>query len=132
MYLLDTNIVIYLIKRKPESVLMNLEKYTDEELNVSAVTVAELEFGIECSAFPEKNRIALIEVLSIFEILPFDDTDAVVYGKIKADFKRKGIVIGPMDLLIGSQAVAKNLTLVTNNEKEFRRVPDLPVVNWVE
>jgi tRNA(fMet)-specific endonuclease VapC len=131
MYLLDTNIVIYCIKEKPKTVLLKLNKKRHEDIFISSITIAELEYGVENSKFPDKNRIALLEFLSIFTVLPFDDNDAQIYGKIKFDLKKKGQIIGPMDLLIASQAKSKGMVLVTNNIKEFQRIPDLEIENWV-
>jgi len=91
-----------------------------------------LEYGVAKSQFPEKNKIALIEFLSIFNILPFDDTDAVNFGIIKSELEKKGQIIGPMDLLLAAQAKTKKLILVTNNVKEFERIEGLKIENWVK
>ncbi len=132
MYLLDTNICIYCIINKPESVLKQLNLKRKYDIYISSITVAELEFGVEKSKYPERNRIALIEFLSIFKSLPFDDEDAQEYGKIKAKLSRDGNIIGSLDILIGSQAKSKNLLLVTNNVKEFERIDELKIENWVD
>ena len=132
MYLLDTNICIYIIKKKPVDVLKTLKTKSKKDIYVSSITIAELEYGVAKSQFPEKNKIALIEFLSIFNILFFDDTDAVEFGMIKTDLEKKGKIIGPMDLLIAGQAKSKKLILVTNNIKEFERVEGLKIENWVK
>ncbi len=132
MYLLDTNICIYIIKKKPVDVLKTLKTKSKKNIYVSSITIAELEYGVAKSQFPEKNKIALIEFLSIFNILPFDDIDAVEFGMIKTDLEKKGKIIGPMDLLIAGQAKSKKLILVTNNIKEFERVEGLKIENWVK
>jgi len=132
MYLLDTNICIYIIKKKPVDVLKTLKTKLKKNIYVSSITIAELEYGVAKSQFPEKNKIALIEFLSIFNILPFDDIDAVEFGMIKTDLEKKGKIIGPMDLLIAGQAKSKKLILVTNNIKEFERVEGLKIENWVK
>ena len=132
MYLLDTNICIYIIKKKPVDVLKTLKTKSKKNIYVSSITIAELEYRVAKSQFPEKNKIALIEFLSIFNILPFDDTDAVEFGMIKTDLEKKGRIIGPMDLLIAGQAKSKKLILVTNNIKEFERVEGLKIENWVK
>jgi tRNA(fMet)-specific endonuclease VapC len=132
MYLLDTNICIYIIKKKPVDVLKTLKTKSKKDIYVSSITIAELEYGVAKSHFPEKNKIALIEFLSIFNILPFDDTDAVEFGMIKTDLEKKGKIIGPMDLLIAGQAKSKKLILVTDNIKEFERVEGLKIENWVK
>lgn len=132
MYLLDTNICIYIIKKKPADVLKTLKTKSKKDIYISSITIAELEYGITKSKFPEKNRIALIEFLSIFHILPFDDSDAVHFGIIKTDLERKGQIIGPMDLLLAAQAKAKELIFITNNIKEFERVEGLKIENWAK
>ena len=132
MYLLDTNICIYIIKKKPVDVLKTLKTKSKKNIYVSSITIAELEYRVAKSQFPEKNKIALIEFLSIFNILPFDDIDAVEFGMIKTDLEKKGKIIGPMDLLIAGQAKSKKLILVTNNIKEFERVEGLKIENWVK
>jgi tRNA(fMet)-specific endonuclease VapC len=131
MYLLDTNICIYIIKKKPIEVLNKLKIKSKKDIYISSITVAELEYGVSKSIYPEKNKISLIEFLSIFNILNFDDNDAVEFGTIKAYLAKKGKIIGPMDLLIAAQAISKKLILVTNNVKEFERVEKIKIENWV-
>ncbi|HOT46591.1 MAG TPA: type II toxin-antitoxin system VapC family toxin [Spirochaetota bacterium] len=130
MYLLDTNICIYIIKEKPAPVLKVLKKKIKDSIGVSSITVAELQYGVEKSGWIEKNRVALLEFLSIFTIIHFDDKDAVEFGKIKAHLEREGRIIGPMDLLISAHARSKNMTLVTNNMEEFGRINGLKLENW--
>jgi len=129
-YMLDTNICIYLIKKKPESVLKNLNLHMDEGIAISAITLAELKHGVEASQYPEKNAIALNQFLSIVDILPFDDDAAAEYGKICATLRRQGTPIGVMDMLIAAHAKAKGLIIVSNNVKEFARVEGLELKNW--
>lgn len=129
-YMLDTNICIYLIKKKPESVLKNLNLHMDEGIAISAITLAELKHGVEASQYPEKNAIALNQFLSIVDILPFDDDAATEYGKICATLRRQGTPIGVMDRLIAAHAKAKGLIIVSNNVKEFARVEGLELKNW--
>ena len=131
MYLLDTNICIYIIKRKPQEVLTTLKEKSKSGIAVSSLTVAELEYGIEKSDAKEKNRISLIELLSIFTIIPFDDRDAAEYGRIRADLERKGRVIREIDMLLAAQSRCKKLIFVTNNVREFSRVQNLRLENWV-
>ena len=131
MYLLDTNICIYIIKKKPVEVLRILKKKSQKEIFVSSITVAELEHGVVKSLYPEKNKVALLEFLSLFNILNFDDGDAVEFGIIKFKLEKSGKIIGPMDLLISAQAKSKKLTLVTNNIREFERIEGLSIENWV-
>jgi len=129
-YMLDTNICIYLIKKKPESVLINLQASMGEGVSISAITLAELMHGVEASAYPEKNTIALNQFLSIIDVLSFDDEAAAEYGKICTALRRQGTPIGAMDMLIAAHARAKGLIMVTNNIREFERVDGLKLENW--
>jgi tRNA(fMet)-specific endonuclease VapC len=97
---------------------------------ISSLTVAELEYGVSNSQFPEKNRFSLLEFLSILSILDFRETDAIPYGEIKTDLKRKGTIIGPIDLLLAAQALSNDLVFVTNNTKEFSRIENLQIEDW--
>ncbi len=131
-YMLDTNICIYSIKKKPPQVLRRLKKHLGKGLCISAITLAELEHGVEKSASPEKNAAALMQFLAIMDVLPFNDLAAVEYGKICAYLQQRGTPIGTMDMLIAGHARAEGLILVTNNVREFERVPNLMVENWAE
>ncbi len=131
MYLLDTNICIYIIKQKPQQVLEKLMKIDCNDIAISTITIAELEYGAEKSLHKEKNKIALLEFLSVFQIIEFDDKDAVEYGKIRADLEKCGQPVGAMDMLIAAQARARDCTLVSNNIKEFKRIANLKLENWV-
>lgn len=128
--MLDTSICIYLIKMHPNSLVARVQSMSIEEIAISTMTIAELEYGVANSKYPEANRLSLVEFLSPFEILEFTQAAAFEYGQIRYELKRKGMNIGPMVLLIAAHAVAENLTLVTNNEREFRRVHQLRVENW--
>ncbi|MCK4504133.1 MAG: type II toxin-antitoxin system VapC family toxin [Candidatus Aegiribacteria sp.] len=132
MYLIDTDICIYLIKKKSEYLLQRFESEKAFNIGVSAISVAELEYGIAKSAYPERNRIALLEFLSCFEIVPFTDLDTQAYGAVRAFLNKKGTPIGPYDLMIAAQCLTRDLILVTNNVKEFQRVPDLHIENWIQ
>ena len=129
--LLDTNICIYIIKNKPESVRQHFSRYTLGEIAISSITVAELAHGVAKSANQTKNREALEEFLLPLTIIPFDTQDAHAYGQIRANLERRGEVIGNMDMLIAAQALAKNCKIVTNNTREFERVEGLVCENWV-
>lgn len=131
-YLLDTNICIYLIKKRPEKLIEKIKQFKIEELCISTISISELEYGIQKSNYPEKNKIALIEFLIPFQILDYDLGVTQTYGKIRAELERKGQMIGPLDMLIAAHARSKNLTIITNNEKEFMRVNNLHVENWVK
>jgi tRNA(fMet)-specific endonuclease VapC len=130
-YLLDTNICIYLIKNKPESVALKLKEIDITDIGISSVTTAELYFGVNKSSKKEQNQSALNTFLLPFEILNFDEKDSFIYGTIRAELERTGFPIGAMDLLIASQAMSRELTLVTNNTYEFQRVKGLRIENWV-
>lgn len=130
-YMLDTNICIFLIKHRPESVIRKFLELEPRDICISSITYAELVYGVEKSQAKEKNRVALILLLSEIEILPYDDVAAQTYGVIRADLQRKGTPIGPLDMLIASHAKSRGLTLVTNNMGEFERVEGLKVEDWV-
>ncbi len=130
-YMLDTNFCVYLIKKKPENVLVNLRLNMDDGVAISAITLAELMHGVESSSYPEKNTLALNQFLSIVDILPFDDEAAAEYGKICTMLRRQGTPIGVMDVLIAAHAKAKGLIIVTNHVREFERVEGLRLENWV-
>lgn len=130
MYLLDTNICIFIKNKKPLQVLEKLHKDIHKRICISSITIAELQFGVYNSQKVEKNRISLTEFLAPFEILHFDDNDAEQFGKIRAYLKMEGNVIGPYDMLIAAQAISKDLILVTNNMSEFKRIKDLKIEDW--
>ena len=129
-YMLDTNICINTIKRKPDSVIRKFLAHNPEELCISAITYAKLMHGVEKSQAVEKNRLALALFLSPITILDFDSSAAEEYGKVRAALERKGTLIGPMDLLIAGHAKSRDLILVTNNTREFTRVDGLKVEDW--
>ena len=131
MYMLDTNICIYIIKKKSKNILHQLKKNKENGLCISTITLAELEFGIENSLYKEKNRIALLEFLTIMKIVPFDENATKEYGIIKKQLKEGNRLIGPLDMLIGAHAKSMEITLVTNNVKEFKRIKELKVENWI-
>lgn len=130
-YMLDTNILIYCIKHKPLEVYNRLQKCVDDDVCISSITYAELLHGIEKSKAVEKNRLALDLMLANIEILSFDSLAAEQYGKIKASLEIKGTPIGQLDTMIAGHAKSIDCTLVTNNTKEFIRVEDLKLENWV-
>ena len=130
-YMLDTNICIYVIKHKPETVSQKLQNTNPEDVCISSVTYAELVHGVEKSAAVEKNRLALSMLLANMEILDFDVDAADCYGKIRAVLEKKGTPIGPLDMMIAAHAQSLGYTVVTNNVKEFSRVSALRIENWV-
>lgn len=129
-FMLDTNICIYIIKKKPEQVLGRLKNTRISDIGISSITLSELAYGAEKSSRPDQNKIALAEFLAPLEILSYDDMAAQEYGKIRAYLDRRGTPIGPMDMLIAAHALSLNCTLVTNNKREFNRVLSLKIENW--
>ncbi|MCL2804322.1 MAG: type II toxin-antitoxin system VapC family toxin [Treponema sp.] len=132
MYLFDTNMCIFIIKRKFPNVMDKLKKNRKKGLYLSSITLAELEFGIENANpdYKEKNTIALMEFLSIFEVKSFDENAAKEYGIIKKDLKDRNCLIGPYDMLIGAHAKSLKMILVTNNTDEFQRIKGLKIEDW--
>lgn len=131
MFMLDTDICIYTIKRKPLSVLKRLEMLQSGMVFISSITFAELMNGAKKSKFVDDNIRRLNALSEIIDVLPFDKDAAVAYGDIRFDLEKRGIIIGSNDLLIASHALSRSLTLVTNNVKEFSRVKGLNIENWV-
>jgi len=131
-YILDTNICIYIINKRPASVLDVICSKHPEEISISSITAAELNYGAERSQNPHQNRIAVLEFLMPFSLLDFDQRSASYYGKIRKTLESKGTPIGPMDLLLASQAKAYNLIFVTNNINEFKRIDNLRLENWLK
>ena len=129
-YLLDTNICIYIMNRRPAKVISKFKQREVGEIGLSSITVSELEYGVAKSNQRELNRQRLDEFIVPLDILNYDEIAAKAYGNISIHLERSGQPIGPLDTLIAAQAVSRNLILVTNNEAEFKRVDDLKVENW--
>ena len=132
IYMLDTNICIYAMKQKPEKVLQRFKQELNSGICISSITLAELEYGMKRSSDPARNEQALLRFLAPLTVLPFGSAAASVYGEIRADLQSKGTPIGPLDMLIAGHAKAEELILVTNNVREFERVPGLEIENWAE
>ena len=128
--LLDTNICIYIIKRKPVTVLERFRAYQVGDIGISSITLSELRFGVAKSEYRPKNAKALEEFITPLEIVPFGEEAALAYGEIRAVLEKAGVVIGSMDMLIAAHAVALGVPLVTNTTREFERVCDLDVLDW--
>ena len=131
-YLLDTNICIYVINRKPAAVLKKVLARQPGQIAISTITVAELEYGVARSRYPDHNLLALLEFLMPFTILDFDQKSAMEYGRIRSSQQSRGKPVGPMDLLLAAQARAHNLILVTNDEREFARIEGMRIENWAQ
>jgi tRNA(fMet)-specific endonuclease VapC len=130
-YLLDTNICIYIINKRPESVYKKFKKVKLENISISSITDFELRYGVEKSQRSEKNFQILEDFLSYLNIVPFDSSASMIAASLRNRLEKKGEMIGPYDILIASQAIAKDLVLVTNNEKEFKRIKELKIENWL-
>ncbi len=130
MYMLDTDICIYIIKSKPKNVLKHFQKLQPGELSMSAITFAELMNGAKKSRKVEANIAKLNELAELLKIKPFDQKAAIAYGDVRSDLEKRGKIIGSNDLLIAAHALSIDWILVTNNEKEFGRVDGLKIENW--
>ena len=128
--MLDTDVCIYCINRRAHSVLERLSGYGAGEVSVSSITHAELTCGVRNGARAEKNRATLEKFLLPLEVLPFDQAAAEAYAVVRTDLERSGVSIGPNDLLIAAHALSLDVTLATNNVREFERVPGLRVERW--
>lgn len=129
-YMLDTNTIMYAKNNRPEQVLDHLQKHRPEDLCISAVTLAELEYGVCNSSNPAQNKLALLLFLSGIEVLAFDSAAASEYGQIRYQLKKSGTPVGANDMLIAAHAKSIDAVLVTNNLKEFDRIPGLRTENW--
>jgi len=128
-YLLDTNMVIYTMKNRPQEVKKRFERHQGG-MGISAVTLGELVFGAEHSQQVERNLADIEAMVARLEVLPFDNKAAYHFGQIRAALYRMGQPIGPYDMMIAGQARAMGLILATNNVKEFERVPGLLLEDW--
>jgi tRNA(fMet)-specific endonuclease VapC len=129
-YLLDTCICIYLINKRPLSLISKFKQHQPGEIGISVITASELQYGVAKSSRKEENQERLDAFLAPFDILPYDAEAVAAYGGIRAELEKKGQLIGPLDMLIAAQALSSGLILVTNNEKEFQRIPGLQIENW--
>jgi tRNA(fMet)-specific endonuclease VapC len=130
MYLLDTKICIYLIKKKSQELLRRLEALHPDEVGISSVTFAELQYGVKKSAAPERNARALLLFSAPLRVFAFDAEAAIAYGDVRSDLEKRGRPIGALDTMIAAHALALGAALVTNNVREFSRVAGLAVENW--
>lgn len=130
LHLLDTDTVIYILKRRPPDVAAHFERCSPEEVAISALSIAELMYGAEKSQHPVKARRAVERIANSLPVLPFDEGAARVYGKVRSHLEKLGTPIGALDALVGAHALSARATLVTNNVREFERIPGLRVENW--
>ncbi len=131
-YMLDTNTCIYIIKRKPVEVIDRFRQLQISQVSISSITLSELEYGVIKSSKPEQNHLALAQFLAPMEMLPYGDEAAQHYGKVRVYLEKQGTLIGSLDMLIAAHALSTGCILITNNVKEFDRVPNLKINNWVK
>jgi tRNA(fMet)-specific endonuclease VapC len=129
-YLLDTNICVYIAKYNPPEVRERFSRHTVEELAMSVITLGELHHGAEKSQSPQKASAAIEQLTNAIQVIPMAEPVAQQYGKIRAKLEKAGQTIGNNDLWIAAHAKAEGLVVVTNNEREFKRVAGLKVENW--
>ena len=129
--MLDTNTCIYIIKRKPPHVIESFRQTEISQIGISSITLSELLYGVSKSSKPEQNKIALMQFVAPLEILSYDDEAAQYYGDLRTHLEKQGTPIGSLDMLIAAHALSIACTLVTNNTKEFSRIPNLKIENWV-
>lgn len=131
MYMLDTNICIYIIKKRALSLLEKFNSIPKNDLCISVVTYTELQYGIERSSSKKMNQAIIDAFVSRLEVYQWDMEAARLYGKIRTNLEKKGIPIGNMDLMIAAHALSRDCTVVSNNLREFKRVESLSYENWV-
>jgi tRNA(fMet)-specific endonuclease VapC len=130
-YLLDTNICVALIRHQPKTLIKQLTSYKPGDIGISTITIAELVHGAQKSSRTEQNMTALDQFLLPLEVADFDQSAAVVYGHIRTYLENKGALIGSMDMLIAAHTLSLDVALVTNNTREFKRVPNLKIEDWM-
>ena len=129
-HMLDTNICIYVMKTYPPAVREKFNALA-EQLCVSSITLGELHYGAEKSASRWENHSAIEHFVARLEVLPFGGKAAAHYGQVRAELERGGTPCGPHDMQIGAHARSEGLIVVTNNKKEFVRIPGVRIENWV-
>ena len=131
-YLIDTNICIYIMNKRPIEVIHKFKQFDVDEICVSTITVSELQYGVRRSGDRKLNKQRIEEFLSPFEIIAYDEVAADIYGDVRHQLEKAGEPIGPLDLLIAAHALSGNFVLITNNEEEFKRVKNLKIENWAK
>ncbi len=119
------------MNKRPRGVIQKFKLFDVGEIAVSAITVSELHYGASKSKNQSLNKQRIDEFLSPLEILPYDEIATIIYGDIRLQLEKYGEPFGPLDLLIAAHALSRNLILISNNEKEFKRVKNLKVENWI-
>ena len=131
-YLLDTNICIYLIKKRPSKVLERFRQHSPQDVAISTVTLFELQYGVEKSQYRQRSEDALAKFLLPLNLIDLDRSSAVEAATIRAQLEKEGMPIGAYDLLIAGLARSLDMTLVTNNTREFERIAGLHLENWIK
>ena len=131
-YMLDTNTCIHLMKHRPQALRRRLSALPLEDVAISSVVVAELWYGVALSRKKKENEVALREFLDYVEVMDWPSQAGPLCGRIRSDLKRRDTPIGAMDLLIAAHTLFLDAVLVTDNTKEFERVPGLNLENWLE
>jgi len=131
-YMLDTSTCVELIRRQPVKLVKRMSNHSAADFTLSAITVAELQFGVEYSSQAARERSALDKFLTSFLILDFDYDATLAYGKLRAALQAAGTPIGSLDMFIAGHAVSRKLILITHNLKEFKRVPGLKAEDWTK
>lgn len=131
-YFLDTNICVYYLKGMYPGIVENLLSKNPEDIKIPSIVKAELLYGAEKSQTKDKTREKIYEFLFPFEIVGFNDDAAEIFGKMREYLEKKGMIIGPNDLILASTVLSFNGTLITNNVKEFKRIKELKIENWLE
>ncbi|MFA6455203.1 MAG: type II toxin-antitoxin system VapC family toxin [Bacteroidota bacterium] len=129
-YLLDTNICSYIVRKRPKSAIDKFKSIPLGDIGISVITVCDLESGIPGSSHPDRLRSAIDTFLSPFSIVEYQQSDAIAFGKVDFYLQSKGIPIGDLDTLIASQAMSRELILITNNVKHYSRVHALKYETW--
>lgn len=130
-YMIDTNTCIYVINRRPPKVFDRLKEHRVGEIGISSIVLSELKYGAEKSSDPERNLASLNDFITPLEVTEYGQEQAEAYGRIRSYLERRGEPIGSMDTLIAAHAVSLGLTLITNNTREFSRVPGLTIESWI-
>jgi tRNA(fMet)-specific endonuclease VapC len=120
------------MNKRPKEIVQKFKLFDVGEIGVSTITVSELQYGVSKSRNHRLNKQRIEEFLTPLEILPYDEIAASIYGDIRLQLETCGELIGPLDLLIAAHALSRNLVLISNNEKEFKRVKNLKVENWLK
>ncbi len=131
IYYLDSNICVYFLKGLYPSIMKTIQNINPNNIKIPSIVKAELLYGAEKSQQKTKNLSSINRFLEPFEIMPFDDDCSIVYSRIRSSMELKGTIIGPNDYIIAATVLARNGILVTNNTKEFQRIKNLKIENWI-